>query len=339
METIDWGNLGFGYTKTDFNIRCVFRDGKWQEPYMTDDETLNLHMAATCLHYGQEAFEGLKAFRGKDGFIRLFRGEDNARRMQSSAEYLKMAVPPVELFMEMTRKVVAANERFVPPYGTGASLYIRPLIIGSSAQIGVKPAEETMLIIFVMPVGPYFKEGFNPIRTMIDRHHDRAAARGTGHVKSGGNYGASIFSLDNAHKAGYPNVLFLDPKEHKYVDEFGAANFFGIKDKKYITPDSHSVLPSITNMSLRTLAEDLGLTVENRKIEVEELATLEEAGAVGTAAVISPIGSVYDPDNNINYIFGDGKTAGEWSKMLYQTLQGIQYGEIEDTHNWCEILK
>lgn len=338
MSNTDWSKLGFGYSKTDYNIRCYFRNGKWEEPFLSDDENISLHMAATCLHYGQEAFEGLKAFRGKDGLIRLFRAEDNAKRMISSAEYLKMAVPPVELFLEMTRKVIAANERFVPPYGTGASLYIRPLIIGSGPQIGVKPADETLLIIFVMPVGPYFKEGFNPIKTTLDREHDRAAPRGTGHVKSGGNYGASIYSIDEAHRKGYPNVLFLDPQEHKYVDEFGAANFFGIKNDTYVTPDSHSVLPSITNMSLRTLAEDLGLKVENRKIPVEELSTFEEAGAVGTAAVISPVGSVYDPDNDITYTFGDGK-AGPWSQKLYQTLQGIQYGEIPDTHGWTEILK
>jgi branched-chain amino acid aminotransferase len=338
MSNIEWSKLGFGYSKTDYNIRCTFRNGAWGEPVMTDDERIELHMAATCLHYGQEAFEGLKAFRGKDGLVRLFRPEENAKRLISSAEYLKMAAPPVELFMEMTKKVVAANERFIPPYGTGASLYIRPLIIGSSAQIGVKPADETTLIIFVMPVGPYFKEGFNPIHVTLDRHHDRAATYGTGHVKSGGNYGASIFAMDEAHKKGYPNVLFVDPREHKYIDEFGAANFFGIKEMTYSTPDSHSVLPSITNMSLRTIAADLGLKVEDRKIPVEELATFEEAGACGTAAVISPVGSVYDPEHDKTYTFGTGKEAGPWSVKLFKTLQGIQYGELPDTHNWNVIL-
>lgn len=335
---IEWEKLGFGYTKTDFNIRTTFKNGKWSEPEMTDSEHITLHMAATCLHYGQEAFEGLKAFRGKDGLIRVFRPQENAKRLQSSAAYLKMAVPSVELFMDMVKKVIEANEKFVPPYGTGASLYLRPLIIGSGAQIGVKPADETTLIIFVMPVGPYFKEGFNPIHVTLDRHHDRAASHGTGHVKSGGNYGASIFAMDEAHKAGFPNVIFLDPHEHKYIDEFGAANFFGIKDGKYVTPDSHSVLPSITNMSLRTLAEDLGLTVENRKIPVEELATFEEVGACGTAAVISPVGSVYDPDMEKKYVFGDGTKAGPWSVKLYEKLQGIQYGLEPDRHGWNVIL-
>jgi len=338
MSTIDWGKLGFGYMKTDANIRCYFRNGQWEAPYLTGDENISLHMAATCLHYGQEAFEGMKAFRGKDDKVRLFRPEENAKRMIASAEYLQMEPPPVELFIDMVKRVVEANERFIPPYGTGASLYIRPLLIGSGAQVGVKPADETMLIVFVTPVGPYFKEGFKPIKTTIDREHDRAAPRGMGHVKSGGNYGASIGAIVGAARKGFPNVLFLDPAEHKYIDEFGAANFFGIKDMTYSTPDSRSVLPSITNMSLRTIAANLGLKVEDRKIPVEELATFEEVGAVGTAAVISPIGSVYDPDNDITYTFGDGVTAGEWSRKLYQTLQGIQYGELPDTHGWSMVL-
>ncbi len=335
---IEWEKLGFGYTKTDFNIRSTYANGKWSEPEMTDSEHIPLHIAATCLHYGQEAFEGMKAFRGKDGLVRLFRPLDNAKRLISSANYLKMAAPSEEMFMDMVKKVVEANERFIPPYGTGASFYLRPLLIGSSAQIGVKPAEETTLIIFGMPVGPYFKEGFNPIHVTLDRHHDRAATFGTGHVKSGGNYGASIFAMDEAHRKGFPNVLFLDPHEHKYVDEFGAANFYGIKNNTYITPDSHSVLPSITNMSLRTLAEDLGLKVEDRKISVEELASLEEAGACGTAAVISPLGSVYDPDTDTKYTFGDGTKAGPWTVKLYETLQGIQCGTHPDTHKWNVIL-
>jgi branched-chain amino acid aminotransferase len=338
MSTINWGSLGFGYTKTDYNIRSTFKNGAWSEPMITDDDHVSLHMAATCLHYGQEAFEGMKAFRGKDGLVRLFRPEENAKRLISSAEYLKMEAPPVDMFMDMVKKVVSANERFIPPYESGASLYLRPLLIGSSAQIGVKPADETMLIIFVMPVGPYFKEGFNPIHVTIDPHHDRAATFGTGHVKSGGNYGASIYAMDEAYKKGFPNVLFLDPHEHKYVDEFGAANFFGIKNNTYITPDSHSVLPSITNMSLRTLAADMGMKVEDRKISVEELATLEEAGACGTAAVISPIGSIYNPDADKTYTFGDGKKAGPWSVKLYEKLQGIQYGTEPDIHNWNVVL-
>ena len=251
---LDWKNLSFGYLKTDYNIRSYFRNGAWTTPEMTSDETVNLHMAATGLHYGQEAFEGLKAFRGVDGQVRIFRADENGKRLASSAEYLRMAVPPLELFIDMVKQVVKANERFIPPYGTGASLYIRPVLFGSGPQVGVKPADEYLLIIFVTPVGPYYKEGFNPIRVIIDRDHDRAAPLGTGHIKAGGNYGASLISSEEAHDKGYPSVLYLDAKEKKHIDECGAANFFGIRDGRYITPKSHSVLPSITNMSLMTLA-------------------------------------------------------------------------------------
>ena len=338
MEKIDWGNLGFGYVKTDYNIRCYYRDGQWGEPFLTDDENVTMSMAATCLHYGQESFEGLKAYRSKDGFVNLFRVDENAKRMSRSADYLRMVAPPVELFEEMVRKVVEANENYIPPYGTGASLYIRPLLIGTGAQVGVKPANEFLFMIFVTPVGPYYKEGFNPIKVIIDRDHDRAAPQGTGHVKVGGNYAASILSGEEGHKKGYSSVLYLDSKEKKYIDECGAANFFGIRNNTYITPKSHSVLPSITNMSLRTLAADLGLKVEERPVEFSEISTFEEAGACGTAAVISPIGTIYDPDNDKNYSLGDGKQAGPWSVKLYNLLRGIQLGEAEDKHGWVTRL-
>ena len=249
-----------------------------------------------------------------------------------------MAVPPLELFIDMVKQVVKANERFIPPYGTGASLYIRPVLFGSGPQVGVKPADEYLLIIFVTPVGPYYKEGFNPIRVIIDRDHDRAAPLGTGHIKAGGNYGASLISSEEAHDKGYPSVLYLDAKEKKHIDECGAANFFGIRDGRYITPKSHSVLPSITNMSLMTLAADLGLKVESRPVEAEELSTFSEAGACGTAAVISPIGSIYDPETNHTYTYNNGEP-GEWSKKLYHKLRAIQYGEEPDTHGWNLVLE
>lgn len=334
---LDWKNLGFGYMKTDYNIRSYYRDGAWTTPAMTSDETVNLHMAATGLHYGQEAFEGLKAFRGADGRVRIFRPEENAKRLRSSAAYLRMAEPPVELFIEMVREVVKANERFIPPYGTGASLYIRPVLFGSGPQVGVKPAGEYLLIIFVTPVGPYYKEGFNPIKVIIDRDHDRAAPLGTGHIKAGGNYGASLVSSEEAHRKGYPSVLYLDAREKKYIDESGAANFFAIRDGKYITPSSHSVLPSITNMSLMALAEELGLQVEARPVEAAELGTFEEAGACGTAAVISPIGSVFDPESNHTYVYNNGET-GPWCQKLYTKLRAIQYGEEPDTYGWNLML-
>ena len=335
---LDWKNLSFGYLKTDYNIRSYFRNGAWTTPEMTSDETVNLHMAATGLHYGQEAFEGLKAFRGVDGQVRIFRADENGKRLASSAEYLRMAVPPLELFIDMVKQVVKANERFIPPYGTGASLYIRPVLFGSGPQVGVKPADEYLLIIFVTPVGPYYKEGFNPIRVIIDRDHDRAAPLGTGHIKAGGNYGASLISSEEAHDKGYPSVLYLDAKEKKHIDECGAANFFGIRDGRYITPKSHSVLPSITNMSLMTLAADLGLKVESRPVEAEELSTFSEARACGTAAVISPIGSIYDPETNHTYTYNNGEP-GEWSKKLYHKLRAIQYGEEPDTHGWNLVLE
>ncbi|MCD8072011.1 MAG: branched-chain amino acid aminotransferase [Alistipes sp.] len=336
MENIDWGNLGFGYIRTDCNVRTYWRGGKWEPLAVTGDENITLHMASTCLHYGQEAFEGLKAFRGADGKIRIFRADENARRMTRSAQYLKMEAPDVELFVEAVKKVVVENEKYIPPYGTGASLYIRPLLIGTGAQVGVKPADEYMFMVFATPVGPYYKSGFNPIDVIIDRQHDRAAPHGTGHVKVGGNYAASLLSGDLGHAKGYPSVMYLDAKEKRYIDECGAANFYGIRDGAYITPKSSSVLPSITNMSLRALAADMGLRVEERPVDVAELATFQEAGACGTAAVISPIGSVYDPNREKTYRYGT--QAGPWSVKLYDALRGIQLGEREDVHGWNIVL-
>ena len=337
MKDIKWQELGFSYVKTDYNTRCVWKDGAWGKVEVSDSEYLPIHMAATCLHYGQEVFEGLKAFRGVDGKVRFFRLEENAKRMQRSGEYLRMQVPSIELFEEMCTKAVEANAEYIPPYGTGASLYLRPLLIGTGAQVGVKEATEYTFVVFVTPVGPYFKEGFKPITVTLERLYDRAAPHGTGHTKVGGNYAASIGSGSRAHAAGFANVLYLDPSEKKYIDEFGAANFFGIKEGKYVTPDSSSVLPSITNMSLRTLAEDLGLKVENRPIPVEELATFEEAGACGTAAVISPVGRIYDPLTKEYYEYG--AEAGPVSVKLYTLLQDIQYGRVEDTHGWTKGIE
>ena len=334
---LDWKNLAFGYMKTDCNIRSYFRNGAWTKPELTTDETVTMHMAATCLHYGQEAFEGQKAFCGKDGVVRIFRPDENARRMRSSAEYLQMAMPPEDMFIEMMRQVVRANQKYVPPYGTDASLYIRPVLFGTGPQVGVRPAGEYLLIIFVMPVGPYYKEGFNPIKVIIDRDHDRAAPLGTGHIKAGGNYAASLTSAVQGHDKGYPSVLYLDAKEKKYIDECGAANFFAIRGDRYITPHSHSVLPSITNKSLQTLAADMGLSVENRPVAYEELSTFDEAGSCGTAAVISPIGSIYDPENGCTFVYNDEKS-GPWCTKLYHRLRAIQYGEEADPYGWMVAL-
>lgn len=324
--------------KADYNVRTHYKDGKWSTPEVESSEFINIHMAATCLHYGQEAFEGLKAFRGKDGRIRIFRLRENALRMQSSCHGIMMAELPIELFEEVVLTAVRKNERFVPPYESGASLYIRPLLIGTSALVGVKPATEYTFIVFVTPVGPYFKEGFKPTPMVILRNYDRAAPLGTGIYKVGGNYAASLRAGVEAHEKGYSAVLFLDAKEKKYIDECGPANFFGIKNNTYITPKSSSILPSITNKSLMQLAEDMGMTVERRQIPEEELATFEEAGACGTAAVISPILRIDDLNENKSYVFSKDGKAGPTCEKLYHKLRAIQYGDEPDTHNWITFV-
>ncbi|MCM1163920.1 MAG: branched-chain amino acid aminotransferase [Muribaculaceae bacterium] len=336
---LDWKSLSFGYMPTDYNVRCYFRDGKWGEIEVSSSEEVNIHIAATCLHYGQDIFEGLKAFRGKDGKIRVFRLEENAHRIQESAKGLLMEPLPEEKFREMVLKVIKLNERFVPPYGSGASLYIRPLEIGISAQVGVKPASEYLFIILVSPVGPYFKSGFKPTNICIMRDYDRVAPRGTGRWKVGGNYAASLMAGEHAHSLGYSAVLYLDPKEKKYLDECGPANFMAIKDNVYITPASDSILPSITNKSLMQLAEDMGLKVERRHITVDELDDIQEAAAVGTAAVASPVGEIDDLDTGKKYIIAKDGVPGPIVTKLYNTLRGIQYGELPDTHGWCTIVE
>lgn len=339
MKEIDWSNLSFGYMKTDYNVRIYNRNGQWGELETSSSDTINMHMAATCLHYGQEAFEGLKAFRGKDGKIRVFRLEENAARMQETCRGTLMAELPTDRFREAILKVVKLNERFVPPYESGASLYIRPLLIGTGAQVGVRPADEYLFIVFVTPVGPYFKGGFSTNPYVIIREYDRAAPLGTGCFKVGGNYAASLRANKKAHDMGYTSEFYLDAKEKKYIDECGAANFFGIKNNTYITPKSTSILPSITNKSLMQLAEDLGLTVERRPIPEEELDTFEEAGACGTAAVISPIERIDDPEKGKSYVIAKDGKPGPISEKLYHKLRGIQYGDEPDTHNWVTIVE
>lgn len=340
METkIDWANLPFGYCPTDYNVRCEFKDGKWGEIQESTSESINIHIAATCLHYGQEIFEGLKAFRGKDGKIRIFRLEENAKRMRLSAEGLMMEPIPEDLFREMCIRVVQLNERFVPPYGSGASLYLRPLEIGMSAQVGVKPAADYLFMILATPVGPYFKGGFQGTKIAVTREFDRVAPKGTGRFKCGGNYAAALKAGTVAHDKGYSAVLFLDPKEKKYLDECGPANFMAIKDGKYITPASESILQSITNMTLQQLAKDMGIEVEARKIALEELADVTEAAAVGTAAVTSPILEVVDLDKDVHYVISKDGKPGPITTALYNKLNAIRNGEEPDVHGWNTIIE
>ncbi len=338
MTNLDWGGLPFGYQKTDYNVRCYYRNGAWGALEISSSEFLSVHIAATALHYGQEAFEGMKAYMGKDGRIRLFRWEENAKRMQFSAYGIMMAEPPITLFKEAIFKVVAMNKRFVPPYGTGASLYIRPLLFGSGPKVGVKPADEYMFVVFVTPVGPYFKEGFNPVRIQIARDYDRTAPKGTGQYKVGGNYAASLRASERAHNEGFASVLFLDSKERKFIDEAGPANFFGIKGNSYLTPLSDTILPSITNKSLMELAADMGMKVERRPICVDELAEFDEAGACGTAAVISPICSIIDRETGRTFSFCKDGKAGPVSTKLYNRLRGIQHGDEPDKFGWITYV-
>ncbi|MCK4660526.1 MAG: branched-chain amino acid aminotransferase [Phycisphaerae bacterium] len=334
---MDWPNLTFGYYKTDQNIRYTWRNGSWGEGVLTSDETLPLHMAATCLHYGQECFEGLKAYETKKGNVVVFRIEENARRMIRSCEKILMQPPPEELFIDAVFRVINANRKYIPPYGTGASLYVRPLTIGSGEQVGVRPAGEYMFVVFVTPVGPYFKTGFKPVDVIVEEEVDRAAPLGVGDVKVGGNYAASLRAGVAAKQKGYADVLYLDAKEKKYLDESGPANFFAItRDGRYITPKSPTILASITNMCLLTLAEEMGLKPQRRPIPVEEIFDFAEAGCCGTAAVITPIGSITYRDRKAEYC-KDGQP-GKHCTELYKRLTAIQVGDASDPYGWVRTV-
>lgn len=333
---LDWKNLDFSYRPTDWNIRYTWRDGVWNEGELTSDDHVHLHMAATCLHYGQECFEGLKVFATRDDEAVVFRIEENARRMVRSCRKVLMAPPPEDLFIEACTRVVRANKRFIPPYGTGASLYVRPLVIGTGPRVGVKPADEYVFMVFVSPVGPYFKSGFKPVRLVVEEDVDRAAPLGVGDVKVGGNYAAGLRASVSAKDRGFTEVLFLDSKEKKYIDESGPANFFGIRGDQYITPESGSILPSITNMSLFDLAGDMGLTSVRRPMAIEEVFDLDEAGCCGTAAVITPVGSITWRDRVKT--FGDGTVPGRICTELYHRLQAIQVGDLPDTRRWVRRI-
>jgi branched-chain amino acid aminotransferase len=330
---LDWGHLPFAYMKTDYNVRYAFRDGRWGPAELSDSEFIPLHMAATALHYGQEAFEGLKAFETRQGEVVVFRAEENARRLADSCRKILMPPVPVELFMDAVDRVINANRRFVPPYGSGASLYLRPLVIGTGPKVGVAPTDEYLFVVFVTPAGPYFKTGFKPVHLIVEEEVDRAAPLGVGDVKVGGNYAAGMRASVAAKSKGFNEVLFLDAKEKRYIDESGPANFFGItKEGQYVTPASQSILPSITNRSLITLAGELGMRPERRPIPIEEIFALEEAGCCGTAAVITPVGSITWGERKV--VYGDGVTPTPRCTALYRQLQAVQMGDAEDRWGW-----
>jgi branched-chain amino acid aminotransferase len=330
---IDWKNLGFSYLQTDYFVKADFIDGAWGGVEVCSEPSLNIHVAATCLHYGQACFEGLKAFCRNDNSIAIFRPRANAARLADSARRLVMEVVPEELFVEAVRKVVLLNKAWVPPYATGASLYIRPLLIGTTPRVGLNAATDYSFIVMAMPVGPYYKNGFFPVNALVQEELDRAAPRGVGHVKAAGNYAAGMMGDLLGKKKGYPISLYLDSAHHRYIDEFGTSNFFAItRDGAYVTPQSSSILPSITNDSLQTIAADIGLRVQKRPIAIEELTEFSEVGACGTAAVITPIHSITRGDTV--YTFGSKEQAGETLCKLHKTMLGIQYGELPDTHGW-----
>jgi branched-chain amino acid aminotransferase len=330
---LDWKNLGFAYLPTNGSVQADFADGKWGPLVVKKDPYIPMHVAANCLHYGQASFEGLKAFTTKAGKHVLFRPDRNADRLQQSADRILMEAPGTEMFIEACRLASDLNRDFIPPYGTGASLYLRPLLIGTEPTVGIKPSSTFSFIVLVTPVGPYYKDGFSPVEAIVLEDYDRAAPKGTGRAKMAGNYAASLKPGLVAKNMGYPIVLFSDPKENKYVDEFGTSNFFGITaDGTYKTPESGSILQSITNESLQVLAKDMGLKVSRAPIALDSLDQFNEVGACGTAAVITPVYSVQYRERK--FTFGSKTQAGETLTRLYQAIQGVQYGEIEDKHGW-----
>ena len=336
---LDWGNLGFGYIRTPYRYVAEYKDGKWSEGTLTTDDKIVLSECAGVLQYAQTAFEGLKAYTTKDGKIVTFRPDLNAERMEQSAAQLEMPVFPKEKFLEAVDRVVAANREFVPPYGSGATLYIRPFMFGSSPVIGVKPAQEYQFRMFCTPVGPYFKGGAKPIVIRVS-DFDRAAPHGTGHIKAGLNYAMSLHAIVDAHKNGFDENMYLDAATRTYVEETGGANFiFVTKDGKIVTPKSGSILPSITRRSLSYVAEHiLGMTVEHRPVKFDEVKDFAECGLCGTAAVISPVGKIYDHGKEICFHSGM-EEMGSVTKKLYDTLTGIQMGRIPAPEGWIREIQ
>ena len=335
---IDWTNVGFGYHKTDKRYVSNYKDGKWDEGVLTEDSNIVLNESAGVLQYAQTCFEGMKAYTTVDGKVVVFRPDMNAKRMSDTAKRLEMPVFPEDRFVEAVEQVVKANLKFVPPYGTGATLYLRPFMFGSAPVMGVKPSAEYQFRIFASPVGPYFKGGAKPI-TLTVSDFDRAAPHGTGHVKAGLNYAMSLHAIVTAHANGYDENLYPDALTRTKVEETGGANFFFVtKDNKVVTPKSDSILPSITRRSLMYVAKEyLGLETEEREVYLSELKDFAECGLCGTAAVISPVGKIVDHGKEICFPSGMEKM-GPISQKLYETLTGIQYGRIEAPEGWIRVI-
>ena len=338
-KQIDWANLGFGYIQTDKRYVSNFKDGAWEEGGLTEDANVVISECAGVLQYAQTVFEGLKAYRTQDGRIVTFRPDLNAKRMADSADRLKMPVFPEDKFIEAVEQVVAANADFVPPYGSGATMYLRPFMFGSNPVIGVKPATEYQFRIFATPVGPYFKGGAKPITLRIC-DFDRAAPHGTGHIKAGLNYAMSMYAIVDAHDKGFDENMYLDSATRTKVEETGGANFIFItKDGKLVTPKSDTILPSITRRSLCYVAKEyLGMEVEEREVFLSELEDFAECGLCGTAAVISPVGKVVDHGKEICFPSGM-EEMGPITKKLYDTLTGIQMGRIPAPEGWIKVIK
>jgi branched-chain amino acid aminotransferase len=338
-EKIEWGSLGFGYIKTPYRFVCNYKNGKWDEGKLTTDDTVVISECAGVLQYAQTAFEGLKAYTTKDGNIVTFRPDLNAERMEQSAARLEMPVFPAERFLKAVEQVVAANRDYVPPYGSGATLYIRPYMFGSSPVIGVKPAQEYQFRMFVTPVGPYFKGGAKPITIRVC-DFDRAAPNGTGHIKAGLNYAMSLHAIVDAHNQGFDENMYLDAATRTYVEETGGANFlFVTKDGTIVTPKSNSILPSITRRSLCYVAENyLHFKVEHRPVRFDEVKDFAECGLCGTAAVISPVGKINDHGKEICFPSGMERM-GATTQKLYDTLTGIQMGTIPAPAGWLHEIK
>ncbi len=332
--TLDWANLGYGYTRTDASYISLWKEGEWDAGVLTGENTVTISMGSTALHYGQECFEGLKAQTAKDGSILLFRPDQNAKRLNISARGILMPEIPEEKFINACLQVIKANLRWVPPYGTGASLYLRPFLFGHGDNLGATPADEYMFCVFCSPVGPYFKGGLRPIHLCVSEY-DRAAPRGTGALKIGGNYAGGLRIRASAKDAGFDDCIFLDAQTRTYIDELGGANFFGItRNRTMVTPESPSILPSITRRSVMEIAEKyLGLQVEERPVPISEIDDMVEAGACGTAAIITPIGSIFHGGARHTF-YGDGQEVGPITQQLYETLTAIQCGEHEAPEGW-----